>query len=153
MRFVVLFLLSLTACTPDQTSMDTDVWMKFESADPVEQTMDRLEEAIRSQGLTVFTRIDHAANAASAGLELAPNQVLIFGNPKAGTQLMNVDPDVGLDLPMRALVRAGESGGSVIVMHDPAAVATRYGIRTLDALLGKMRSTLRGLAKAAAESA
>ncbi|MEM6683923.1 MAG: DUF302 domain-containing protein, partial [Pseudomonadota bacterium] len=85
-------------------------------------------------------------------LALEANQVLIFGNPKAGTQLINVDADIGLDLPMRVLVRA-DGDGSVLLMHDPAAVATRFGIRTLDMLLGTMRETLRTMAKTAIESA
>lgn len=144
-----LFLgLCVAACSaPDPTAMDTDTLLRFESADRVDVTMDRFEAAVRAQGLSVFVRIDHAANAQAAGLTLAPNQVLIFGNPKAGTQLMNVDPDIGLDLPMRALVRQGEDGGSIVLLHDPAALANRYGIRTLDALLGKMRGVLQGLGK------
>lgn len=142
-----LVALLLAACSaPDPTAMDTDTLLRFESSDSVEQTMDRFEAAVRAQGLSVFARIDHAANASKAGLTLAPNQVLIFGNPNAGSQLMNVDADIGLDLPMRALVRAQDSG-SILLLNDPAAVANRYGIRTLDALLGKMRTVLEALAK------
>lgn len=145
--------LVFSACSaPDPTSMDTATIMRFESSKSVQETMDRFEAAVRAQGLTVFARIDHAANAQKAGLKLAPNQVLIFGNPKAGSQLMNADADIGLDLPMRALVRATE-GGSVVVLNDPAAVATRYGIRTLKPLLGKMRGILQGLGKEAAGQA
>jgi len=146
-----LCLLILSACgAEDPTRFDTDVYLRFYSPDSVAETMDRFETIVRSQGLTVFARIDHADNAQKAGLSLAPNQVLIFGNPKAGTQLMNVDPNIGLDLPMRAVVRA-DGEGSTILMHDPAALATRYGIRTLDTLLGKVREILRGMGKAATE--
>ncbi|MEM7569893.1 MAG: DUF302 domain-containing protein [Pseudomonadota bacterium] len=147
---VAIFL--ITGCTvADETALDTDVWMKFESPASVTETMDSFQAAVEARGLTVFARIDHSANAQKAGLSLEPNQVLIFGNPQVGTQLMAVDPDIGLDLPLKALVRQ-TSTGSVLVMHDPAAVATRYGIRTLDPLLGKMRSVLRALGKAATEA-
>ncbi|MEO0411184.1 MAG: DUF302 domain-containing protein [Pseudomonadota bacterium] len=145
-RFLfAIWALLLAACTAeDPTRMDTDVLMTFDSSAPVAETMDRFEALVRAQGLTVFARIDHAANAASAGLELPANQVLIFGNPKAGTQLMQANPDVGLDLPLRALVRE-KGDGSVLIMQDPASVAVRYRIRTLKPLLAKIRSTLRTL--------
>lgn len=144
-----LLLFFLSSCSAeDPTAMDTDTLLRFQSAASVAETMDAFEAAVRAQGLTVFARIDHAANAQDAGLDLAPNQVLIFGNPKAGSQLMAADADIGLDLPLRALVRDAD-GGSIVLIHDPAAVAQRYGIRTLDPLLGKMRSILTQLAKAA----
>ncbi|MEM6683560.1 MAG: DUF302 domain-containing protein, partial [Pseudomonadota bacterium] len=117
MRVLLMLVLScfVTACvTEDPTALDTDVFLRFASPDPVAVTMDRFEAIVRSQGLTVFARIDHAANAQAAGLALEANQVLIFGNPKAGTQLINVDADIGLDLPMRVLVRA-DGDGSVLL--------------------------------------
>jgi len=66
------------------------------------ETMDRLEAATRSKGMTVFARIDHAAGAASVGLVLRPTELLIFGNAKAGTPLMQVNQAIGLDLPLKA---------------------------------------------------
>jgi uncharacterized protein (DUF302 family) len=61
-------------------------------------TMDRLETEIRAQGITVFARIDHAAGAAEARLTLRPTEVLIFGNPRAGTPLMQSIQTIGIDL-------------------------------------------------------
>jgi uncharacterized protein (DUF302 family) len=67
-------------------------------------TMDRLEAEIRAQGITVFARIDHAAGAAEARLTLRPTEVLIFGNPRAGTPLMQSIQTIGIDLPLKVLM-------------------------------------------------
>lgn len=149
----LLLAMALCGCTAeDPTALDTDVIMSFDSTGSVDETMDRLEAAVRAQGLTVFARIDHAANAQAAGLDLLPSQVLIFGNPKAGTQLMTINPNIALELPLKALVRA-KGEGSVVYMRDPAALAIQYRIKTLDALVRKMRNTLRNLGNSAASPA
>jgi len=62
------------------------------------ETMDRLEAEIKAKGMTVFARIDHAAGAAQAGLSLRPTEVLLFGNAKAGTPLMQSNQTIGIDL-------------------------------------------------------
>jgi uncharacterized protein (DUF302 family) len=67
-------------------------------------TVNRLEAAVKAKGMTVFARIDHAAGAAAAGLALPPTEVLIFGNAKAGTPLMQSVQTIGIDLPLKALV-------------------------------------------------
>ena len=68
------------------------------------ETMDRLEAEIRAQGITVFARIDHAAGAAEARLTLRPTEVLIFGNPRAGTPRMQSIQTIGIDLPLKVLM-------------------------------------------------
>jgi uncharacterized protein (DUF302 family) len=73
-------------------------------------TMNRLEAAVQAKGMTVFARIDHAAGATAAGLSLRPTEVLIFGNAKGGTPLMNSVQTIGLDLPLKALVWQDASG-------------------------------------------
>ena len=100
-----------------------------ESAHDVKTTIDRLEAAVNKGGATVFARIDHKANAESVGMSLAPSTVLIFGNPKGGTPLMNISPEIGLDLPLR--VHAFEKDGKTVMMyHDPVGVAKTHGIPT-----------------------
>jgi len=71
---------------------------------PVAETMDRLERAVKDRELVVIARVDHAAAAQKAGLTLRPTQLLIFGNPKAGTPLMQSAQSIGIDLPLRVLV-------------------------------------------------
>ena len=90
-------------------------------------TVVRLLEAIESRGLTVFARVDHAAAARAAGLELADEEVVLFGNPRAGTPLMQSDPRVGIELPLRILVWA-EPDGAVLGFNDPRELAGRYDL-------------------------
>jgi uncharacterized protein (DUF302 family) len=112
------------------------------------ETMRRLIAAVEARGLTVFARIDHAAAAREAGLELADEQVLVFGNPKAGTALMQDDPRVGIELPLRILVWADADGVSV-GHDDPRALAERYAVGAHAATLEAMATLLGGLAQAA----
>ena len=77
-------------------------------------TMDRLEAAVKGAGMTVFARIDHAAGAAAVGMNLRPTEVLIFGNARAGTPLMQAQPTIGIDLPLKALVWEDAEGKSWI---------------------------------------
>jgi uncharacterized protein (DUF302 family) len=91
------------------------------------ETIQRLEDQIAAQGLRVFARIDHAANARAVGLDLPPATVLIFGNARAGTPLMVKAPAVALDLPLRILVRQ-ETNGVVVSYHDPTAMLADFGL-------------------------
>jgi uncharacterized protein (DUF302 family) len=91
------------------------------------ETMDRLAAAVTARGAAVVARIDHAAAAASVGLTLASTEVLIFGNPKAGTSLMQAAQTIGIDLPLRALVwRAADA--TFVGYNDPAWLARRHGV-------------------------
>jgi uncharacterized protein (DUF302 family) len=94
----------------------------------VDETIHRLEEIARSKGLAVFARIDHAAGAREAGLEMQDEQVLIFGSPRAGTPLMIARPLVGLDLPLRVLVWRASDGRVWASYQDSAFIARRYGL-------------------------
>lgn len=80
------------------------------------ETVTRLEHAITSKNMTVFSKIDHAAAAQQAGLSMQPATLLIFGNPKAGTPLMKKDPSFALQLPLKVLVT--EVDGRVLVMYN-----------------------------------
>src|ERR1700730_1454473 len=84
--------------------MTTQGLTTIQSSFGPKDTMNKLEAALQAKGMTVFARIDHAAGATAAGLSLRPTEVLIFGNAKGGTPLMNSVQTVGLDLPLRALV-------------------------------------------------
>jgi len=90
------------------------------------ETMDRLEAEIKAWGITVFARIDHAAGAAQAGLSLRPTELLVFGNAKAGTPLMQSNQAIGIDLPLKALVWQDASGKVWLSYNDPASLAKRY---------------------------
>lgn len=90
-------------------------------------TMDRLEAEVRAKGLTVFARIDHAAGAAAVGMELRPTELLIFGNARGGTPLMQANQVVGIDLPLKALVYEDAAGKVWLAYNDPAWIVQRHG--------------------------
>src|SRR6267143_6428096 len=92
------------------------------------ETMDRLEAAIRAQGMKVFARIDHAAGASEAGLELRPTEVIIFGNARGGTPLMQSAQTIGIDLPLKALVWQDASGNTWLSYNDPSWLVQRHGL-------------------------
>jgi len=112
-------------------------------------TLRRLLEGIESRGLTVFARIDHAASAREAGLELAPEEVVLLGNPRAGTPLMQHDPRIGVELPLRMLVWEDADGASV-GYNDPLDLAAHYDLEPNRATLEAMSSLLASLAREAA---
>jgi len=93
----------------------------------VATTMDRLVAAVEGAGATVAARIDHAGSAAGVGMELSPNQVLIFGNPKLGTPMMQSAPSMGLDLPLRVQVYQDTDGTVKVLYPDMASVAEEHG--------------------------
>lgn len=106
----------------------------------VKETMGRLEKALRDKGNTIIARIDHARAAQDAKLQLAPTEEIIFGNPAAGTLLMQANPAVTTALPLRAA--AWEKDGTVwLTAVDPAAIAAEHGIKDAGAAL-KMRAAV-----------
>jgi uncharacterized protein (DUF302 family) len=113
-------------------------------------TMDRFEAEVKAKGMTVFARIDHAAGATGVGLSLRPTEVLIFGNARAGTPLMQSVQTIGLDLPLKALVWQDASGNTWLSYNDPAWLATRHGLSgETQAAVGMMTGALGAVAKAA----
>jgi len=117
----------------------------------VDETISRLETVVKSKGMTVFLRIDHGADAKKAGLSMRPAQLLIFGNPKGGTPLMNASPSVAIDLPLKAL--AWEDGdGKVWLSYNTAAyLRDRHEIRRMEEPLAKLDGALDAMTEKALE--
>jgi uncharacterized protein (DUF302 family) len=107
----------------------------------VASTVDRVQTALRTRGVTLFAAVDHAAGAREAGLQLADEVLLVFGNPATGTGLMQADPRVGLDLPLRLLVW-DEQGTTQIAFSDPAQLATSYRLDGHLPVLSQLRALL-----------
>jgi uncharacterized protein (DUF302 family) len=106
------------------------------------ETMDRLEAEVKSKGLTVFARVDHAAGAVAVGLPLRPTELLIFGNAKGGTPLMQANQVVGIDLPLKALVYEDAARKVWLAYDNPSWIAQRHGLGAVVA------PTVQALAKA-----
>jgi uncharacterized protein (DUF302 family) len=102
--------------------------VKIRSHYSVAVTTDRLESMLEERGIMVFARIDFSGDAERAGLAMRPEQLLLFGNPKAGTPLMLAEPAAGLDLPLKALVWEDVDGHAWIAYNDPQYVVRRHGL-------------------------
>ena len=114
------------------------------------ETMDRLAAAVTTRGISIMARIDHAVAAAAIGMELRPTEVLIFGNPRAGTPLMQAVQTIGIDLPLKALVWQDEGGTTWLAYDDPQWLAQRHGIDAgLDQTLQAMADALGAVAREA----
>ena len=132
--------------------MTVDGLMTIPSAFGPKETMDRLESEVKAKGLTVFARVDHAAGAAAVGLKLRPTELLIFGNARGGTPLMEADQRIGIDLPLKALVYQDETGKVWLAYTDPHWLARRYGLgaavaENVEALSKALGSLTAGAAK------
>jgi uncharacterized protein (DUF302 family) len=105
-----------------------DQLVTVSSENSVRDTADSLAKLIEKNGLRVFARIDHAANATQVGLELRPTELLIFGHPKGGTPLMQDRQTVGLDLPFKALIWEDEEARVWLTYADPDHLTGRHGL-------------------------
>lgn len=114
------------------------------------ETMDRLESEIRARGLDVFARIDHAAGATKVGLTLRPTELIIFGNARGGTPLMQSAQTVGIDLPLKALVWEDEAGKAWISYNEPSWIAQRHGVSNANLTLSKLTDLLSAMITSAA---
>ena len=117
------------------------------------ETMDRLEAEIRAQGMKVFARIDHAAGAAQAGLELRPTELIIFGSARGGTPLMQSVQTAGIDPPLKALVWEDASGEKWLSYNEPSWIAQRHGVPNAEPVVSKMTAALSAMSSKAAGSA
>lgn len=131
------------------TASASDI-MTVRSQYPVKETVDRLAAALMEKGIKVMARIDHAAGAKAAGLDLRPTELLVFGNPKLGTPLMQAEQLMGLGLPLKVLAFENEKGEVHLAYTRPAALVARYGVAGKDEIAGKMAKALETFTKVAA---
>ena len=111
----------------------------------VEQTIERLKTMLDSKGVKIFALIDHGGEAEKVGLKMPPTKLLIFGNPKAGTPIMQASPSSALDLPLKILVSEDAAGDVWISYNSPAYLEERHiiphelmpNLGVIEALAGK----------------
>jgi uncharacterized protein (DUF302 family) len=133
--------------------MAADGLTTLKSSRGPKETMDRLVAELQAKGLTVFARIDHAAGAREAGLELRPTELVIFGNAKGGTPLMQANQTIGIDLPLKALAWQDSSGDIWLSYNDPAWLAQRHGVGSeVEAPVKAMTAMLGAVTRAATGS-
>ncbi len=126
-----------------------DGMVVLKSSHSVSATLDKLEAILNDKGMKIFTRVPHAEGAANAGLELRPTELLLFGNPKIGTPLMNCAQSIAIDLPQKALAWEDENGQTWLAYNDPAWLKSRHAAEGCDAVFDKVAGALANFAAAA----
>ena len=130
--------------------MSEDGLVTVASNHPVKDSIDRLEAGLAAKGIAVFARIDHAAGAASVDMALRPTELLIFGNPRAGTPLMQSDQHIGIDLPLKMLAWQDEAGKVWRTYNHVKWLARRHRLGTdAEPAVDALARVLAGLAEAA----
>jgi uncharacterized protein (DUF302 family) len=147
MRYLVSAIMSLFFFV--SPAIAGDGLINSKSPHDVKRTADRLEDAVKKKGMTVFIRINHAESAQKAGKELRPTELLIFGNPKVGAPLMLCGQRVGIDLPQKALIWEDEAGQVWLSYNDPKYLVRRHGILGCAEVIEKIGKALGGFANEA----
>ena len=148
MRNIIISIIGLLACAI--TAADNGL-VNVKSSHDVATTADNLENALNSKGMTIFTRINHAQGAMSVDMELRPTVVVIFGNPKVGTPLMQCQQSVAIDLPQKILIYEDDQGQTLLTYNDPMYLNKRHNLADCSGVLEKVSGALANFAKAATE--
>lgn len=144
--------LMVTALASTQSFADSaDGMTRVKSAYSVSATIDKLEAALKNRGMTIFKRVPHSDGAARVGLELRKTELLIFGNPKIGTLLMQCQQSAALDLPMKALAYKDENGQVWLAYNDPQYIADRHHVKNCSKVISKMTKALVNFSKTATQ--
>ncbi len=146
MRHILLFITLLAL--PFYVSADAGM-VHQASAYGVDETANRLEAILKEKGMTVFARINHTQGAEKVGKTLRPTQVVIFGNPKVGTPLMQCEQSVAIDLPQKALIWEDAKGKTFLSYNHPKYLKSRHHIKGCDPVIKKVSKALENFAKAA----
>jgi uncharacterized protein (DUF302 family) len=147
MRLAIAIVMALALLLPATAADELAI---KPSNHPVKETLDRLTAALKGKGITPIARVDHAAAAKAAGLELKPTEVLLFGNPRLGTPLMQASRHIAIDLPLKVLVWEDDAGKVWIGYTTPETLKARYKIDGIDEVLKTMADVLEAFTSAAA---
>lgn len=141
--FLSFFILSHASATESLISVA--------STHSVKETADKFASIVEKKGLTLFARIDHQKNAVGINLDLRETEVIIFGNPKVGTPLMQCTQQVAIDLPQKVLVWKDADNTVWLTYNNPEYIKQRHNIEGCDKVLAKVSSVLSALTHAAAK--
>ena len=138
--FIILF--TLLIISPAINADEVDGLIVKKSNYSVSETITRLENALTQKGITVALRWSHDSKAKAVGIPLRPTELLIFGNPKLGSNMFTSKQTAGIDLPMKALAWEDENGDVWLGYNDPNYIAVRHGIADRDEVVKKMSGAL-----------
>ncbi|MGA6925058.1 MAG: DUF302 domain-containing protein [Desulfosarcina sp.] len=147
MRTTILTILTIILAAT--AAMAQDGLISVNSSHDVVTTANRLEDALKEKGVTVFARIDHAAGARQVGETLKPTLLMIFGNPAMGTPLIQRSRSMAIDLPLKALIWEDREGQVWLTTNDADYLARRHGIVEMDDQVRKMAQALSNFSMAA----
>jgi len=139
---LIILLLAIPAAAADGV-------INVRSAFGVKETAERFVSVLHKKGMTLFNRIDHSGAAAKAGIRIRKTELIIFGNPKAGSLLMKCRQSVAIDLPQKALIREDAGGAAWISYNDPEYLAKRHHIYGCDEAISKIKKALAAMTRAA----
>jgi len=144
---MIMVFLMLTAFASNSFAENGIITVK--SNHSVKETLDRLEKILTEKGVNVVLRLNHSENGNKAGIALRPTELLLFGNPKLGTNFFTSKQTSGIDLPMKALAWEDENGQVWLTYNDPSYIAGRHGIKDRDEVVKKMTGALEKFTSAA----
>ena len=124
-------------------------FIKIKSPHSVDETVANLNKILTEKGMNVFATIDHQKGAIAADLKLRPTTLVIFGNPKVGTKLMQCDQKIGYDLPLKMLIWEDEDGNAWIGYWNPDNLKNMYDLEACSEVLAKVNNALGNFAKSA----
>ena len=123
--------------------------VNVKSSHTVKKTTDRLENALKQKGMTIFARINHSEGAKKVGMDLPETELIIFGNPKVGSPLMKCNRTVGIDLPQKALIWKDENGQVWLSYNAPQYLSKRHDLSECTEVINKVEKALSNFSKAA----
>ena len=144
-KLILVLLLCFTSTNilyAEDTQNNINGMIVKSSMNSVSKTIDRLEEVLKSKGITIFLRLDHAAGAQKVGNQLRPTQLLIFGNPKLGSPLMMSKQSIGIDLPLKAVAWEDAEGKVWLGYNTPDFLSKRHHINDRQKVVNKMTKVL-----------
>jgi len=148
-QLLTRLLITVFLITPYYAMANTDSGLTHQkSAYSVKQTTDNLINILKKKGMTVFARIDHAAGAKKVNQTLRPTELVIFGNPKVGTPLMQCAQTTAIDLPQKALIWEDDKGDVYFSYNNPNYLVTRHNITGCEKVIKKVTNALAAFAKA-----
>jgi uncharacterized protein (DUF302 family) len=150
MRYQIAILALICVLFSIHAFADTAV-INVRSFHSVKETTDRLIGLLPKKGMTLFSTVDHAANARQADMELPPTTLVMFGKPAVGTPLMQCGRTIGVDLPQKALIWKDSKGAVWLSYNDPKYLAKRHQLEECPELVDRVEKALRSLAEAAAK--
>ena len=131
------------------TANAADGIINVESQFSVSTTVERLEKILNKKGMTIFNKIRHSENAAKIGIKLRETELIIFGNPKAGSPLIKCQQSIAIDLPQKALIWNDENNKVWISYNDIGYLKNRHSVKGCEKVILKVGKILANITKAA----